>query len=53
MTAIDVIDFIIDGEESGDYVIDRIYATVPEPGTIAIWGLLGVGMAFYIRRQRV
>ena len=53
VTAIDVIDFIIDGEESGDYVIDGIYATVPEPGTIAIWDLLGVGMAFYIRRKRV
>ena len=53
LTAIDAIGLIIDGEEDGDYTIDSIYATVPEPGTIAIWGLLGVGMAFYIRRQRV
>ncbi|MCP4191963.1 MAG: PEP-CTERM sorting domain-containing protein [Planctomycetaceae bacterium] len=51
LTTIDAIELVIFGDEDGDYTIDSIYATVPEPGTIAIWSLFGVGLAFYVRRQ--
>ena len=51
LTSIDLIELNITGQEDGDYTIDSIAATVPEPGTIAIWSMLGIGMAFYVRRQ--
>ncbi len=52
LTSIEMIDIAIIGEEDGDYTIDSIYAAVPEPGTIAIWSILGVGTVFYTRRRQ-
>ena len=52
LAALESISVDVIGVEAGDYAIDSIYAGVPEPSTIAIWSLFGVGMAVYVRRQR-
>lgn len=52
LTSIDSIRVNIDGDSDGDYGIDRIYAGVPEPGTIAIWSIFGFGLAIYLRKKR-
>ena len=51
-TSIDAIAVVVHGDPEGDYVIDAIYAAIPEPSTIMIWSLMAVGMAFYVRRNR-
>ncbi|MDG2383729.1 MAG: hypothetical protein P8N76_18800 [Pirellulaceae bacterium] len=53
LTSIKAIEVNILGQEEGDYTINSIYATVPEPTTLMIWSAFGVGVALFIRRNGV
>ena len=52
-TDIEAILVDIEGAANGDYAIDQIYAGVPEPSSMIIWSMFGIGLvAFYRRRAR-
>ena len=52
-TDIESIAVNIEGAANGDYAIDQIYVAVPEPSSMIIWSLSGLGLIpFYRRRTR-